>query len=78
MFTISVSCVHISPAHDPFCTEIATANCGANDLAMIDLFETKIRSPMIVVWLMDLFGAIGHVGRLDHGESGSSQNQSLC
>ena len=32
---------------------------------MIDLFETMIRSPMIVLWLMNLFGTIGHVGQLD-------------
>ena len=55
--------------------KVATANCGilmgptsvvsvsnqnvAHDLAMPDLFETMIRSSMIVLWLMNLFGAIG-------------------
>ena len=37
----------------------------ANDLAMIDRFETMIRSPMIELWFMNLFGAVGHVGGLD-------------
>ena len=37
----------------------------ANDLAMIDVFETMIRLPMIVLWLMNLPGAIGYVGWLD-------------
>ena len=46
----------------------------ANNLAMIDLFETIIRSPMIVLWLMHLFGTIGHFDWLDqsrlHNRSG--------
>ena len=37
----------------------------ANDLAMSDLFENTIRSPMIVLWLMNLFGAIVYFGWLD-------------
>ena len=36
----------------------------ANDLAMIDLLETMIRSPMIVLGLVNLSGARGHVDRL--------------
>ena len=40
----------------------------ANDLAIIVLFETMIHSPMIVLWLMNLFGAIGHVCWLDQSE----------
>ena len=65
MFTTSVSCVHLSAVNDPFCTTVATASCGtlmgptnlanvpshntANDFAMIDLFETMIRLPMITL-----------------------------
>ena len=37
----------------------------ADDLAMIDLFETMTRSPMIVLWLMNLSGEIGYVGWFD-------------
>ena len=36
-----------------------------NNLVMIDLFETMIRLPMIVLWLMNLSGAFGYVGWLD-------------
>ena len=81
MFTRSVSRVHLSLMNDPSVLRYATASCDtlmaptslvnvpsqniAHDLAMIDLFETMIRSPMIVWLLMNLFEAIGHVDRLD-------------
>ena len=55
--------VHLSPVNDHFRVEAATANCGTlmgptslvnvpsqnitNDLAMIDVFETMIRSPRL-------------------------------
>ena len=65
-----------------FSFKVPTTNCGtlmgptslgnitthnsANDLAMIDLLETTIRSPMIELGLMNLSGAIGHVGWLEN------------
>ena len=43
---------------------VPSQNIG-NDLAMIDYLETMIRSPMILLLLMNLFGSVGQVGWLD-------------
>ena len=38
---------------------------SSQDPAMSDLLETMIHTPMILLWLMNLFGTIGQVGWLD-------------
>ena len=75
--TNNVNCVHQSPVNYPFVSKypspivvfwwvpfglmnVVSRNI-ANDLATSDLFETMIRTPMIVLWLMNLFEIIGHV-----------------
>ena len=75
MFSSSVNCVLMFPVNDPLCQ--STTNSGTlmgpmglvkvssqyipDDIAMID-FDLFAHECIVV---MNLFGAMGHVGRLD-------------
>ena len=62
------SCVHLSlvlkyPPPMGVISLLHILHIIADDLAMTDLFDTMIRTPMIVLRLMNQFGTIGHVDR---------------